>query len=151
MKKPPRKRRMSRAEMIGKIAKRLNSLSSDFETPDPNHINDMSAQLQRAYDRLRTGQATDDDIHNLVDAVNVCLKLITDERFPEAQIFAKSAEAALIVIDERKTERGRWVAKASELNAIEQFLPIHDAIVQNSAHIEIEQACAAVRKDLEAA
>lgn len=140
-----------RAELLAVVAKRLSKLDTNFDLPNPKHIDDMSAQLQRGLNRLKFGQAEELDLLNLQDAANVALKLITDKNFPEALIHAKSAEHALIMIDERKTTTGRWVAKASELEAIEAFLPLHDAIVQNSPHIEIERATAAVQRDLEAA
>jgi hypothetical protein len=139
------------AELVFAVASRLAKLPTNFDLPNPEHVNDMSKQLQTALQRLKFGKASDDDLNNLADAVNVALKLITDENFPEARIHTKSAENALILIDERKTVTGHWVARASELDAIEAFLPLHDVIVQNSTHIEIERATAAVRRDLEAA
>lgn len=137
-----------RYEQLCVIAEKLSKLPTDFELPNPEHIAQMSAQLHRAVERLKFGKATEQDLLNLQDCVNVSLKLITPENFPEALIPAKAAENALIQLDERKTATGRWVAKLAELEALESFVPIHDAIVSNSAHLEIERATAAVRADL---
>jgi len=137
-----------RYELICAVAERLSKLPTNFDLPNSEHVDQMSAQLHRAVDRLKFGQADEQDLLNLQDAVNVSLKLITPENFAEALFAAKAAEHALIQLDERKTATGRWVAKLAELDALEAFLPYHDAIVSHSAHVEIERACAAVREDL---
>lgn len=138
-------------ELVAAVARRLVKLETDHQLPDPAHIDDVSCQLQLALDRLQFGRATERDLLNLQDAVNVALKLITDDNFADALIHTRAAENALVLIDERKTTTGHWVAKASELSAIEAFLPLHDAIVANCSHREIENATNAVRRDLEAA
>lgn len=137
-----------RAELLIAVAERLAKLPTNFELPDPAHVSQMSAQLHRAVDRLKFGQADDADLLNLQDAVNVSLKLITADNFADALIHVKAAEHALVQLDERKTATGRWVARLAELDALEAFLPYHDAIVGASAHLEIERACVAVREDL---
>lgn len=135
-------------ELVFAIASRLAKLPTNFDLPNPAHIERMSKQLQRALEKLKFGKADEIDLLNFQDAVNVALKLITDDNFPEALIHTKAAEHALIMIDERKTVTGHWVAKASELAAIESFLPLHDAIVSNCPHVEIERATRAVQQDL---
>ena len=151
--KPRKKRHIPRPrhELLFAVASRLAKLPTNFDLPNPAHIDRMSQQLQTALERLKFGKAEELDLLNLQDACNVALKLITDDNFPEAQIHTKAAEHSLVMIDERKTVTGHWVAKASELDAIEAFLPLHDAILANSCHREIETATDAVRRDLEAA
>lgn len=137
-----------REEIVLAIATRLAKLDTDHDLPNPKHIEIMSNQLESAVQRLKFGKVTHDDLLNLQDAVNVALELITDDNFADALIHTKAAEHALIMIDERKTTTGHWVAKASELDTIKSFLPIHDTILANCPHIEIEQATKAVQLDL---
>jgi hypothetical protein len=141
----------SRGELIYATAMRLAMLPTIYSTPNPAHIDEMSAQLATALQNLKFGRATEKNLLNLQDAVNVALKLITDENFADALIYTRAAEHALTMIDERKTTTGHWVAKASELEAIDAFLPLHDTIIANCPHIEIERATDAVKRELEAA
>lgn len=137
-------------ELVTAIATKLVKIETDFMLPNPEHIEQMSTQLDLAVQRLKFGKVQEQDLLNLQDAVNVALKLITDDNFADALIHTRAAEHALVMIDERKTVTGHWVAKASELDAIEAFLPLHDAILANCPHIEIENATKAVKRDLEA-
>lgn len=135
-------------ELVFAVASRLSKMPTNFDLPNVEHIEQMSRQLERGFERLKFGKALETDLSNFQDAVNVALHLITDDNFADALIHTRAAENALTLIDERKTATGNWVARASELSAIEAFLPLHDAIVGNSCHLEIEHATLAVRRGM---
>ena len=118
---------------------------------EPSTVEHISIELAAAVHRLQFGGVTTDDLLNLQDAVNVCIKLVTSTNYPQALLHLRAAENALVLIDERKTSTGRWGANSRELDAIKEFLPYHDAMLGSAPVNEIEDATDAVKHELKAA
>ena len=132
MRKPSHSRRQvpSQRELIVRWQKAAqNRLLGCTTRAEPSTVEHISIELAAAVHRLQFGGVTTDDLLNLQDAVNVCIKLVTPTNYPQALLHLRAAENALVLIDERKTSTGRWGANSRELDAIKEFLPYHDAML----------------------
>jgi len=102
---------------------------------------DLKIKNHSALEALRTGEAKRYDIDSIISALNVSEALsrlgIGDDYAAEI----KESQDALLALSRRGIDRDdRFVAKASELTAINYAMELHDAQLEVTTIAELEKA-----------
>ena len=102
---------------------------------------DLKIKNHSALEALRTGQAKRYDIDSIISALNVSEAL---SRLGIGEDYAKEikdSQDALLALSRRGINReDRFVAKASELTAINYGMELHDAQLEITTIAELEKA-----------
>jgi hypothetical protein len=102
---------------------------------------DLKIKNHSALEALRTGQAKRYDIDSIISALNVSEAL---SRLGIGEDYAKEikdSQEALLALSRRGINReDRFVAKASELTAINYGMELHDAQLEITTIAELEKA-----------
>jgi hypothetical protein len=100
----------------------------DLITPmDASQSLDLSLFQRAALDALRRGQATETDTNNLAVAANISMVLCERGFGAEYLPDVMAAQDALVRILARAARTGRYAADGPGLQALAQFVEIHEA------------------------
>jgi hypothetical protein len=101
----------------------------------------LKLQNHSALEALRTGQAKRHDIDSIISALNVSEALSRLGIGHEYVDEIKQGQDALLELSRRGINReDRFVAKASELMAINYVMELHDAMLEITTIAELEKA-----------
>jgi len=102
---------------------------------------DLKIKNHSALEALRTGQAKRYDIDSIISALNVSEALSRLGIGHEYVDEIKQGQDALLELSRRGINReDRFVAKASELMAINYVMELHDAMLEITTIAELEKA-----------
>jgi len=110
---------------------------------------DLKIKNHSALEALRTGQAKRYDIDSIISALNVSEALARLGIGHEYKDEIKEGQDALLELSRRGINRqDRFVAKASELTAINYVMELHDAMLEITTIGELEKAMDIVTKEI---
>ena len=102
---------------------------------------DLKIKNHSALEALRTGQAKRYDIDSIISALNVSEALARLGIGHEYVHEIKEGQDALLELSRRGINReDRFVAKASELTAINYVMELHDAMLEITTIAQLEKA-----------
>lgn len=109
---------------------------------------DLMLANRSAMDALRRGEASEDDMGALANALNIARALVAQRKALGRQYLPEINEAqeALLAIAKRAAEHsGRYVAKASELDAVVTAIDLHEQQLSVCGVVVLRKATYAVR------
>ena len=110
---------------------------------------DLKIKNHSALEALRTGQAKRYDIDSIISALNVSEALARLGIGHEYVHEIKEGQDALLELSRRGINReDRFVAKASELTAINYVMELHDAMLEVTTIGELEKALDMVMNEI---
>jgi hypothetical protein len=110
---------------------------------------DLKIKNHSALEALRTGQAKRYDIDSIISALNVSEALARLGIGHEYKDEIKEGQDALLELSRRGINReDRFVAKASELMAINYVMELHDAMLEITTIGELEKALDMVMNEI---
>jgi hypothetical protein len=104
------------------------------------HMTSLQLKNHLAIESFRKGEATKSDIDLLINALNITEALIKHKIGAEYANELKEAQNALYECAKRGAEANRFVAKGTELKAINLAMEIHDAQLDVITVKELEKA-----------
>jgi hypothetical protein len=110
---------------------------------------DLKIKNHSALEALRTGQAKRYDIDSIISALNVSEALSRLGIGHEYVDEIKEGQDALLELSRRGINReDRFVAKASELTAINYVMALHDAMLEITTIAQLEKALDIVMNEI---
>ena len=100
--------------------------------------------VRLAWDSLRNGQATPEDIRTLTDVIAICI--VASERMDAlVQETCDAARVAMSEVADRFTRVNRWGVDANALRDIPPIVDLYEELLKNATGGQMEQWLTAVR------
>lgn len=108
-------------------------------------LNDLLIPIRESFEALRTGQATDRDVSDIVAAVNVA-SLMAMKIHPDAIKVAHDAVYALGRCVDRHKRLGKWGLDGPAVADIEQGISLHEQLCKLSTPRQMRDAALKVKE-----
>lgn len=109
---------------------------------------DLNIKNHAAMTALTQGSATLADIDTLIQMVNICEALYRLGFGTEYKDVVAEGLAALRAVGSRGYETKRFILRASEMNALNSALELHDAQLETITLKDMDRAISLVREDM---
>lgn len=138
----PRPRLANPAEFVCESVRPIGAMDS--------YLIDLKIKNHMAFAALTQGRATKADMQMLIGMNNICNALYAIKKETNHQDVLTAGGAALIDIGRRGLKTERYVVRATEMQALNNLMDLHDALMETSSVRDVEHALKYIDK-LEAA